>query len=269
MFNPYCENESLGMQNSKAKGDILEDEVFDLFSQHVLSGDSFLNPDKCKFYRQKGYYSKDRESLIKVDVSIEAFTSGSDQWSLLIVVECKNYNHMVPVDDLEEFVEKLNQISGKDVKGYVFTKVGFQKGALKYAASKGIALARLLPDDQVEWILQRTPSAVARKDKNKYEKNQVEKALTHTDFIGQCESVFCVYGEVKSYSFLNILNEIIGEDYRDKGKSATGSKHARRIPYLGQEDIEKRAQRVLVPCNIVFFVEFGIIVANSRGRDLP
>lgn len=144
------------MSNTQ-KGNIFEKEVFDFFKAYVLNGEYSVNPDKCEFYQQKAYYSHKRKSDIKVDIAIEVHAQNKANLSLLVVVECKNYGHPVGVEDIEEFVSKLEQISGKNVKGIVFTRVGFRKGALEYARSTGIALAKLIPDEQVDWVLERTP----------------------------------------------------------------------------------------------------------------
>ena len=68
--------------------------------------------------------------------------------------ECKDYTQAIPVNDIEEFKAKLDQIAGKNVKGVVATQGALQKGALTYAQSNGIGIVRILPDDQVDWVMQ-------------------------------------------------------------------------------------------------------------------
>lgn len=65
----------------------------------------------------------------------------------------QNYSHSVPFDDLEEFKAKLDQIAGKNVKGVVATRNSFQSGAISYAKNQGVELVRIMPDDQVSWLI--------------------------------------------------------------------------------------------------------------------
>ena len=127
----------------KQRADLFEDKVFAYVRRYVSNGESFLNPKWCQFFQKKRYYSKDRGSEIEVDISVESYSENATSWSVLFVVECKDYSHAVPVDDVEEFVAKLEQIAGKNVKGAIFASL--QSGAVAYAKSKGIALVRILP----------------------------------------------------------------------------------------------------------------------------
>lgn len=100
---------------------------------------------------RKRHFSKEREKEIVVDISIEVWPPQAQNYSLLWVCECKNYEHSVPVDDLEEFKAKLDQIGGKNIKGVVAAKNSFQSGAITYARNQGIGLVRIMPDGQVSW----------------------------------------------------------------------------------------------------------------------
>ena len=73
--------------------------------------------------------------------------------SIIIIIECKDYSNSIPVDDVEEFHAKLQQVGADNTKGIIITQNGcFQKSALTYAESKGIALARILPSNQVHYV---------------------------------------------------------------------------------------------------------------------
>ena len=80
---------------------------------------------------------------IKVDVSFNYDIAGAN---LLFLVECKCYSHKVPVDDVEEFHSKLDDIGAH--KGILITTRGFQDGAIKTARGRGIALAMLTTEHQ-------------------------------------------------------------------------------------------------------------------------
>lgn len=94
-------------------------------------------------HRQKAYVGKITQRKIVVDVSFEATILGE---RLLFLLECKHYNHRVPVNDVEEFHSKLDDIGAH--KGIIFTTLGFQDGAVKVAKAREIGLVLLTPDRQ-------------------------------------------------------------------------------------------------------------------------
>ena len=139
--------------NTVAKGDALEDETFKLLKKELEAGRLGISPSSGKIFKKKGYYSRDREKNIVVDISIEVWLPGADNYSMLWVCECKDYGRSVPVDDVEEFKSKLDQIAGKNIKGVIATRNSYQEGAIKYARSQGLGLVRIMPDDQVSWFM--------------------------------------------------------------------------------------------------------------------
>lgn len=83
------------------------------------------------------------------DISLEFWLPGADQWSILWIIECKDYAGSIPVDDVEEFKAKLDQISGANRKGMLVVSGALQPSAFNYARSNGIAVARPLPREHV------------------------------------------------------------------------------------------------------------------------
>jgi hypothetical protein len=134
------------------RGDIFERKVFDVVKANLENGEFGLDPKLVKLHSKKGYWSKVRESDIVTDISMELWLPNSNKYSLLIVFECKDYDHSIPVDDIEEFKAKLDQIAGKNVKGIFVTSNVLQKSALKYAASNEIGVIRIIPDESIRWI---------------------------------------------------------------------------------------------------------------------
>lgn len=94
-------------------------------------------------HHQHVYTGRVSKRDIKVDVSFNYNIAGAD---LLFLVECKCYGHRVPVDDVEEFHSKIDDIGAH--KGIMVTTVGFQDGAIKTARGRGIALALLTTEPQ-------------------------------------------------------------------------------------------------------------------------
>lgn len=94
-------------------------------------------------HHQKVYTGRISQRDIKIDVSFNYTIAGAD---LLFLVECKCYNHAVPVDDVEEFHSKIDDIGAH--KGIMVTTVGFQDGTIRTAKGRGIALALLTKEHQ-------------------------------------------------------------------------------------------------------------------------
>ena len=94
-------------------------------------------------HHQRVYTGRISQREIKIDVSFNYQVAGAD---LLFLVECKCYAHSVPVDDVEEFHSKIDDIGAH--KGIMVTTVGFQDGAVKTARGRGIALALLTNEHQ-------------------------------------------------------------------------------------------------------------------------
>jgi hypothetical protein len=174
-----------------AKGDALENDVFSTLENELNSGNLGISPTCGRIFKQKGYYSKDREKDIIMDVSIEVWLPNAEKYSMLWVCECKNYSHRVPVDDIEEFKSKLDQIAGKNVKGVIATRNSFQSGAITYAKNNGIGLVRIMPDDQVEWLMYMvTPDLMKPKKLNHREFNT---ALSNQNYTARERSFYSSY----------------------------------------------------------------------------
>lgn len=140
-------------------GKEFEEIVFNTITKLIKSNQFMLSEPYIKVIRNAKYYSKDREANIICDISVEKYLEDPDSNpalnpAIIVVVECKDYSGAVPVDDVEEFHSKLQQIGADNTKGIMITHTGgFQRSALNYAHSKGIPLARILPNEQVSYVL--------------------------------------------------------------------------------------------------------------------
>ena len=146
-------NNEINNNNTVFKGNTFEKKVFDLLSAELNNENLFITPKTSQIFAKKPYYSRDRSANIIVDISIETSIPGASHYSLLTLIECKNYSHAIPVDDIEEFHSKVQQLSGDNVKAIFITNSALQKAALSYAQAKNIGIIRLLPDDQIKWII--------------------------------------------------------------------------------------------------------------------
>ncbi|MDV6341912.1 restriction endonuclease [Nitrosomonas sp. Is35] len=181
--------------SSVAKGNKFEDQVFAAIYDEVYEGRLGLQPQQCRIFQKKGYYSRDRGGNIIVDISIELWLPGAPQWSMLWICECKDYSGSLPVDDVEEFKSKLDQISGKNVKGLLAITGALQRGAFNYAKSQGIGVVRILPEDQVCWVMYHMTSAMLSHSINLRE---FEQAFMLPRFRAENQSFF---GNADGYFF--------------------------------------------------------------------
>ena len=138
------------------KGNDFERRVFLIFSKLLDEENLFISAKRSQIYHKKKYYSGHRKKSITFDISIESFSEGAKEYSMLIIIECKDYSKLVPINDVEEFKAKLDQIAGKNVKAIMITRNGFQSSVLEYAKSSGIALARLIDNERINWDVDRT-----------------------------------------------------------------------------------------------------------------
>jgi len=128
------------------KGQDLELRVYSYLVEAVAAMQLGFEPSAAVVKRQQAYWSKAREDTIKVDLVIEVTRPQASKPYFMWVWECKNYAHAVPVDDIEEFHAKLQQIGANKTKGTVVTTSTFQKAAVTFAETMGIGLSRFLPD---------------------------------------------------------------------------------------------------------------------------
>ena len=142
------------------RGGDFERRVFSFIEAEIRANRLLFRPECCAIFRQKPYYSRDRRSHIAFDVAIEVTLPGGDAPSMLCLIECKDYSRPVPVDDVEEFFAKVQQVARAKAKAIVVSSNSFQSGALEFACSKGIGLLRMFPESEFKWVLHRSLSSV-------------------------------------------------------------------------------------------------------------
>lgn len=179
--------------------------------------------------------------MIVFDLSVEISFPGASDYSILFVVECKNYRTPVPVDDAEEFFSKLQQISGANVKGVIASASAFQRGARTYSRSKGIGLLRYFDRRRFKWELRRSPSTCydGSSTPNSLE---VEKGLEFQDYESRMfdlygQSTSAVTNSFREFTADMIATELSGQDdfaclWNSQNASAT------QVRFVDVEDIE-------------------------------
>lgn len=238
------------MKKKNKQGTQFERKVFNLFKEELEKDRLFVKGEFCKIYHKKGYYSKDRGGNIIFDVSIEVFLPDALDYSFLIVLECKDYNHPIPVDDVEEFFSKLQQVSGANIKGIVVSPNSFQEGAFNFSKSKGIGLIRIIDNSNFKWILNRAVTGIVTYKENENAAYNIQQGLTEEKFVSTQIDFFSFYDSKFTYSarflfeyllqslveqFGNITSEILVKNENEKYF----------VPFIPKKDIEDKCQNIL------------------------
>lgn len=237
------------MGSTTAIGNKLESKILEILRSEIAAGRFFIKDDCCKIFPKKGYYSKDREKDIVFDIAIEVYMPESSSYSMLILVECKNYTHPVPVDDVEEFVAKIQQVSGANVKGIIASASSFQEGALKYAKSKGIGVLRYFDKRNFKWILHRSASTLGLSTGSSAEWIEAHLGLTSIDYESRRYDFFCCIGDVYTVHLYTFFRELtrsaITADSTMKLIDGDPVAQRRLVDYLPHEEIERVSEEAL------------------------
>lgn len=241
--------------NTVKKGDKLELQIYEFFKDAIDKDEFFFKKDSCKIYSQKGYYSKDREKDIKFDVSIEVFLPNQDTYSLLFLIECKNYNHRVPVDDVEELFAKVQQISGANTKAILASTNSFQEGALKFSKSKGIGLLRYYDSSNLNWELARSPSLLISRTHTINEWFLAKKGIIEQEHHSQYYDYYGYINDKYTNSLKDFFDNMLKESIDKKTiKELSRSKNIKKlkklsVPYRDTFNIEEEAESLLKQIN--------------------
>ncbi|WP_288432195.1 ImmA/IrrE family metallo-endopeptidase [uncultured Acinetobacter sp.] len=225
--------------NTTKKGSIFEEIVFNYFNYLINNGYFGFAKDQCLLTRQKSYYSKDREKEIIFDLSLELFFPQQATPFLIMLIECKNYNKKVPIDDIEEFSSKVSQISAHKTKALCITTKGFQEGALTFSKNKGISLWRITQRESHEIILNRTKARLSNLN------NQFFSALTEENYSYQNYGNIFIQTPLRNTFY---PKELIKDMISDLGLQLeyARSKEKQNVPYRSKEDLENFAERTFL-----------------------
>lgn len=102
--------------NTVRTGNRFEAHVLELLREELEAGGLALDPKCSSILPKPKYFSRDRRSDIIFDISIEVRMPGATQYSFLFLIECKDYTSPVPVNDIEEFFMKVQQVGAANSK---------------------------------------------------------------------------------------------------------------------------------------------------------
>ena len=209
------------------KGDVFEEKIFSLIKDILENEQFYVSGKNSKIFRKRKYFSRDRNANIVFDIAIETFIPGSEKYSLLTLIECKNYDFPVGVSEVEEFSSKINQVGEHNTKGIIITRSPYQRGAQSVAIAKKIAIARLSSSNKLEWISR-------REDAKNYQANA---ELLYRQLADENEHISSLLGTDAGFVFTSLQDFLIYNGTIDK---YFPSKESLKIPYKSTEDIKNR-----------------------------
>lgn len=178
-----------------------------------------------KIFYHKKYICGRSGRAIETDISIETYNpyaGNQEQWSTLIIIECKCYNSKVNISDYDEFRRKLTDISEYGVKGIIVTTKGFSQTNIELAGKEKIALV-VFSDQNFNWLVGRCL--------NKYPE-QLMPILKGEQSVGLNP---ISYYEGHFFSTPNLLNVL---------DVALKTRYEYYIPFLSSEELKKKAKEI-------------------------
>jgi integrase-like protein/restriction endonuclease len=233
---------------TKQLGDSFEKRVFDYFTAEIAADRFWARKSNCRVFAKKGYHSKDRNSKIVFDIAIELYLPRAKEYSSLVLIECKNYQHSVPVDDAEEFFAKVQQVGAANTKAVVASSASFQTGTREFAKSKGIGLLRYFDHRDFKWELKRSPSASARSTSadNSY---LVEQGLSQPDFRSYLFDLYLQSPIRETNSLWDFVEDLVLDSGLTPEQIAmisnARSKLSNQVPFLEKDELESKSSEVL------------------------
>ncbi len=230
------------------KGNALEAQIHDLFQIEIEADRFYVKKQNCKIFLKKGYHSKDRQRNIVFDVSIEVYLPGAKDYSMLVLIECKNYRHSVPVDDAEEFFAKVQQVAAANAKAVIASTASFQSGTRTFAKSKGMGLLRYFAPDDFKWELKRSPSATARSSSGD-ESYFVEAGLTQENFLSDLFDLYFQSPVRQTTSVWDFFEDLFLDSRLQPAQTRKitnlRSKLKNQVPFYEKDDLESRTIETL------------------------
>ena len=235
--------------NTTAKGDVLEEKIYLLLQSEIDADRFWAKKACCRLFRKQGYYSRDRGSEIIFDISIEIYLPDANVYSSLVLIECKNYSHAVPVDDAEEFFAKVQQVGAANVKAIIASTATFQSGTKTFAKSKGVGLLRYFDPTSFKWELHRSPSASAG-SVNADTAYTISEGLSKPDFHSQIFDLYMQSPVRDTNSLWDFVEDLVVGDLINNAHTRQitnpRSRLVSSVPFIEKDDLETKAEEILM-----------------------
>lgn len=142
--------------------------MFKWIKSAIQDGQFGIISNDVRIYSKKGYYSHKRKSEIIFDIAIEIWLENAKNYFQLWIIECKNYSSKnIPIDDIEEFIDKVGQVTGKNVKAIMISASSFSQSVKNRAESDGVMLIEAREDDYNILLHRKGESEDTEKEKEK------------------------------------------------------------------------------------------------------
>lgn len=139
--------------NTTEIGDRFEKKSLEIIKKVIEEEQLGLLSEYIRIFQKKEYTSNLRQKKIKFDLTIEVWPPGANRYVLLYIIECKDYATRVPVNKIEDFHSKIQQVAGVNVKGIFISNSPLQEGAYNIAESVGMMVIQGESSDDYNIIL--------------------------------------------------------------------------------------------------------------------
>jgi hypothetical protein len=227
--------------NATARGSDFEKDVLSYLEEEIKANRFFIQPEWSAIYHQRPYHSRDRNSNIIFDIAIEVTFPGLKTPSLLCLLECKDHNRKIQVDDVEAFFGKMQQVAAAGAKGIIVSRSSFQPAAFEFARSKRIGILRF---PQRKWELARSLGARCAASFGATEE-EIRKAVTQENHEIAGPDCVCNIGDLFTYSLYDFIGAITGDVLGTASYILEGERPARAVvPFMSPAEIDARCRTV-------------------------
>jgi Zn-dependent peptidase ImmA (M78 family) len=124
--------------NTKKIGDEFESRGLEIINRVIQEEQLGHTAKFLKIIPQAPYYSHSRKKNVIFDMVIEVWPPGATRYTLIYIIECKNYQKRIPVEKIKSFLFDVNEIGFANAKGIFISNSPLQEAAYNLADSKGM-----------------------------------------------------------------------------------------------------------------------------------
>lgn len=224
--------------NTTAKGNKLEDQLYDYLYAQVVRGDHVFDvypASLCEVHKKKKYYCKDREADVEFDLVIEIRREGRSEPHLRVIFECKNHETPVQERDIRDFSDKIRGISAHGAKGMVVSSSRLQSGAEKVARNRGLGIIKF-DENGIDIVADRTGGTWAE---NHFVRSQLFDGPEKSKSLK-----FSAYSDDKFFGSINQLLRSFTPELALEGGTVVGPP-TNYVPFIPEIEIREIAQKSL------------------------
>jgi len=140
--------------NTVEKGDLFEEKSHQVILDAIDNGLLGIHRDFARVFKKKKYYSPKRGKKIIFDLSIEIWPPNAPNYSVVYIVECKDYSSKkVPIGDIELFASRVDTVAELNGKAVFITSSSYPEPAKDFAKATGMMLIEVDENNAPEIIL--------------------------------------------------------------------------------------------------------------------